>query len=447
MIMSIGKKINRVFVFTIALLLLAPASAFAACCICSDCDSTMIEDPILEPNHDDGEIDIMEHFVEEMIEHRDWITDDFMRNNIPRTLMRMTEQMSAVAMHQAQVLGTLLDAKHQLETQRLFNELQNEAHRDYQPSDDFCWFGTNVRSLAHSESRGKQNATALSERSMARQLGSLATSGSLNRDEDLLGRWNQFIADNCDSQDNNWSGGVTGMVQACGANRPPDQMRANRDIDYTRLIDEPRTINLDLLDGAPLPADGEEEDVIAMANYLYGHRPLSRAGDALLKNSQGQNLYLALRSIAARRSVAENSFDTIVGMKSAGTSGSPGSTAQTREFLAAILAELGVADENGNGNNADEIYGIIGERPSYYAQLEILAKKIYQNPDFYSSLYDSPANIARKAVALKAIELMLERAMYESETRQEMLMSVLLSSENRGEFRDINKDMLTMGGK
>ena len=106
---------------------------------------------------------------------------------------------------------------------------------------------------------------------------------------------------------------------------------------------------------------------------------------------------------------------------------------RTREFLGAIMQELGVP--------AAEIFPLIGEKPSYYAQLEILAKKIYQNPDFFAGLYDSPANVERKSVALKAVELMLDRAIYESQIRQEMATSVLLSSRMRPQFRKINKDL------
>jgi hypothetical protein len=106
---------------------------------------------------------------------------------------------------------------------------------------------------------------------------------------------------------------------------------------------------------------------------------------------------------------------------------------RTREFLGAVMAELGVP--------AAEIFPMIGEQPSYYAQLEILAKKIYQNPDFFSGLYDSPANVERKSVALKAIDLMLDRAIYESQLRQEMATSVLLSAKLHSQFGKINKDM------
>ena len=89
---------------------------------------------------------------------------------------------------------------------------------------------------------------------------------------------------------------------------------------------------------------------------------------------------------------------------------------------------------------------MLGENPSYYAQLEILAKKIYQSPDFYANLYDKPANVERKSVALKAIELMLDRAIYESQIRQEMTMSVLLSSRLRNTFRDINQELPSTAG-
>jgi hypothetical protein len=65
---------------------------------------------------------------------------------------------------------------------------------------------------------------------------------------------------------------------------------------------------------------------------------------------------------------------------------------------------------------------------SYYAILEILAKKIYQNPTFFAELYDTPANVTRKSAAMDAIELMLDRAIYESQLRREMAISALLAT-------------------
>jgi hypothetical protein len=42
---------------------------------------------------------------------------------------------------------------------------------------------------------------------------------------------------------------------------------------------------------------------------------------------------------------------------------------------------------------------------------------------------------------LKAIELMLDRAIYESQIRQEMSMSVLLSSRLRPDFKRVTRDL------
>lgn len=94
-----------------------------------------------------------------------------------------------------------------------------------------------------------------------------------------------------------------------------------------------------------------------------------------------------------------------------------------------------------SGTSDEDIYKIIGENPSYYAQLELLSKKIYQNPDFFANLYDKPTNVKRKSTAMKAIELMLDRALFESELRQEMMLSVMLSSKLNKNYRTINRDL------
>ena len=165
-----------------------------------------------------------------------------------------------------------------------------------------------------------------------------------------------------------------------------------------------RTLEIDFTNSSKT---NDEEDVMALSSNLFGHSVLSRAlrGSTLTKQGQ-QESYFALRSVAAKRSVAQHSFDSIVGLKSSGTT----KAAETAQFLGAIMKELGIPEE--------EISLILGENPSYYAQLEVLAKRIFQSPTFYANLYDTPANIRRKTAALKAIEMILDRAIYESQLRQ-----------------------------
>jgi hypothetical protein len=149
-----------------------------------------------------------------------------------------------------------------------------------------------------------------------------------------------------------------------------------------------------------------------------------------------------LSSIAAKRSVAENSFNAIVGLKSMGSAGGAlgNNGVTTYKYLGRILMDLGIPeaevktylgqDPNISGSNIPD--------PSYFAQLEILSKKIYQTPYFFANLYDTPVNVKRKSAALKAIELMLDRAIFESQLRQEMSLSVLLSSKLQKNFDAAN---------
>ena len=416
--------------FGVLFMSITPNSAWAACTL----PSSIVRE------HNDGREDIAQFMAEQFDEHREWLTGTFVGEALVPALQLFAEQMSAVAAHQTMIIGTFFDAKHQLETQRLFQELQVEAHRDYQPSTSFCAFGTNVRSLAHSENAARYNAVVMGQRQLARHLGRKNMGAAKDATTDVKSRWEQFVNIYCDPQDNNWREGVdnTGLDEdiICNAD---DSYRVNLDIDYTRLIENRRTIDVSgpLNEGYP-----DEIDTQALGNNLYGHNVLFRnLSPSQITEDDKPGLYMALRSIAAKRNVAENSYNTIVGMKSLGsTSGMYGPSGDTYRFMGNILTELGIPEED-----VDEYLGLPEgyARPnfSYFAQLEILTKKIYQNPDFYANLYDKPANVKRVGAALKGIELMLDRAIYESQLRQEMSMSVLLSSKLGERFFDIDKEL------
>lgn len=348
-----------------------------------------------------------------------------------RAMRMMTRQLSTFAMQQTLFAGMFLDSQQFTETNRLYQVLKAEAHRDYTPSKDFCWFGTNVRGMAASENRGRFQSIALNKLSMNRHLGHIGTSGAISTEKDRTSRWNKFITTYCNPKDNNWKKTGSGLELACGASGGGETTRINIDIDYPRLIEQNRTLDVSFDSTAQ---SNMREDVIALGNNLYGHNPLTKdiKRNAFYdENSKEryQELYLALRAVAAKRNVAENSYNAIVELKSSGGTDT-GDTSSAREFLGSILQEIGVPH--------NEVFDYIGKDPSYYAQLEILAKKIYQNPDFFVKLYDKPANVQRKGVALKAIELMLDRAIYESQLRREMATSVLLSVKLRDNYKILN---------
>lgn len=475
-----------VFVGTLS----APNVAYACCTECRDalCDDATT---YIDEAHEDIITRVSDELEYDIEEFEEWLIEVMFKTQFLPAMADMATQMSSVAMQYTQAIGMFLDAQNQMDTQRVFRELQFEAHRDYMPSQDFCQFGTNVRSLAATENIARFNTLALSQMSFARQLGNVNAAGSADVIGDYKARWEQFVDTYCDPRDNNWQTAGTGLALACDRNGlasgtsagAEDPQRVNRDIDYTRLIEEPRTLNIDMsdatLDVTAEPLDtliiglieepAEEEDVLALSRNLYGHRVLSRdVSQTIMKSNSAQKLYLALRSVVAKRGVAQASFNAIVGLKSSGTQhekldpaelfahpgvafGVPATigagallTKHSGRFMAVIVQEILPSIPAGVGGN---IFDLIGYNPSYYSQLEVLAKRIYQNPDFYAKLYDTPANVSRKKVAMKAVELMLDRAIYESQLRREMNVSVLLSSKLRGSHRAANEGLATSKGQ
>lgn len=360
--------------------------------------------------------------------YKDWLEEIFFEDNLLPAMMMMTEQLTAVGMHQMLAVGTLMDAKIQLETQRLFQELRVRAIKDYQPSQNYCYFGTNIRSFSASEEKGVFNKMALNKVAMDRLLGEGSYASASGGD--IRSRWEHFLASNCQVYNNNWDSDnptISGLQPACGTSK--DSARANADVKYGRFVENTRTIDVDFTDNA---ISDEEEDIIALSRNLYGHVTPSNS-ISFLDRRGAQEYLLDQRAITAKRNVALNSYNSIVGMKSSGTSSG---AANATQYMASVLQNLGITDPM-------EIQALIGEDPSYLAQMEILAKRVYQDQSFYANLYDKPQNVERTSVAMRALEVMVEREMFESRLRKEMLISVLLSAKLSDRYDAVESALVT----
>jgi hypothetical protein len=411
-------------------ILLVPAKPAQAC---DDCFAMAIDVELEQwiTDFDEGTYwRLTRHVRSEMTAEKIWMISIFWEDNLLPALMLMAEQLTAVAMQQMEIVGAFLDAKHQLETQQLLQRIAARTHKDYHPSVGLCEFGSGAKSLAASERKAEMNAVVLSQRSQDRQLGAVNTAASIGDDGDKEARIRQFREKFCDPFDNN-----NGLSYMCdwdqdGSPGPnvgaSNRDRMNKDVDYIRTVDAPWTLDVDFVSTTADPFDGNvpattltdnEEEIIALASNLYGEnvfvRPPAKALEAVPNQriTNMQKLYLDMRSIIAKRAVAENSFNAITAMKSEGTPGS-------KDYLVALMRELGVSQ-------ADALK-MLGDNPSYYAQMEILTKKIYHNPDFYTNLYDKPANVDRKGVAMQAIALMQKFDLFKSYLRNEASLSVLL---------------------
>lgn len=392
-------------------------------------------------------------------------------------IRRVTTALSNVLVRQTVIIGAFLDAKIQLDTQRKLQELKARAHKDYHPSEQMCRFGSFIKSLASAETKSAIDKKYINKVLMNTYMGVTGNNAENGEGSASKARVHAFKEYYCDPQDNN------GALDTLCTNHvamnnlsPQEKERLNKDIDYTRTIDTKLTLKIDYADHAtpavaPTLTD-EELDVIALAKNLYIPQVFANQDKDSLERDP--RWYFASRSFAAKMNVAHTSFINIVGMKTEAPEGRPTTalaslpnlprnmqidpanpdysmeTATANvpnpnvrsgpiankglvltedagwSYMKALMREFGLPDENGNGTTDDEINSMLGERPSYYAQMEVLTKKIYQSPHFYTNLYDKPANVKRMGVAMDAIGLMHLRDRFDSHLRQEMLAAMLV---------------------
>jgi len=338
--------------------------------------------------------------------------------NYVTALQLMAEQLSSSILYQTFIIGTFFDADVQLDAQRNLDRLKARAHKDYHPSAQMCRFGSFIKSVAHSEEKSDLNKAAFNQALINRYSGKsgMASSTGGGYAGDVGAQLDLFKTQYCDPRDYN-----TGMQSFCEAKENPtdkDRVRYNKDIDYVRVAGVPLTLDVDFTDGR---MSDEEADIFTLARSLYWPNTFEVQEKGALENSY--QTYMAKRQNMAKHVVAHNSFITQVAMKAAGSGAALG-VQSGGAYMKALMREFGLED--------GDIEELLGENPSYYAQMEVLAKKIYQNPDFYTNLYDKPANVERINASLEAIQLMQGRDYYEMQLRQEMLISQMLDERLRG---------------
>lgn len=375
---------------------------------------------------------LRQHITQEFVYQQRWFMFDYFYDFILRGMMDMAEQLSVVGEAQVFTFGSILDAKESLEAQRLIQEKTAQAQRDYHPDVGMCTIGTASQSLAASGRSGELAAIVLNKRMIDRQLGIMNSVGTETNATDTNARIEQLRRRFCDRHGN--AGNTTNLCLAA-ASGP----HINKDIDYAGTIGIKRTVNINLTNTSLAAPDIDDENILALANNLYGNSVFEHSRTPANKKLQGAESWesgvatehLDKRAIIAKRNVAQNSFNAIVGMKSAGSAAS----ANAGNYIHNIFMQLG------NTVPATEARQMLGDNPSYYALLEAMSQKIYQDPEFFTNLYDSPANVSRKNVAMQAINLMLDRDTFKSELRTEALLSLWLEAELVRYQKDIINDM------
>jgi len=349
--------------------------------------------------------------------------------NYVGAFMLMTQQFTATMMHQAFGIGIFMDADMKTDTDREIQTLMARAHKDYHPSEQMCRIGTFMRSVADTEQRMDFNKKAINAILMDTYLGKNETITAFGYPNDMQSRIDAFKNTYCDTQTSN-----EGLELFCkDANN--NKERFNNDVDYQRIIESPLTLEVDFTEGTV--AEDTEKDIIALARNLYWPKAMKRQpGDDLERKG---SKYIQYRNLIAINSVAHASFAEIVAMKSrAAKVEEDKENEQGWHYMKQLLNELGISTTDSGTDNKSDADRLLGEYPSYYAQMEMLTKKIYQDPDFYTNLYDKPQNVRRISASLDAIKLIQGRDRFEAALRREMLLSSLLEQGLDKHFQEID---------
>lgn len=362
------------------------------------------------------------HITKEFFDHKTWMVETFIRDRnegnslgVIAALQLMTTELTTVGMQYVHAVGLFFDAKHQLEIQNLFQVLTAKAHKDYHPSEGVCDFGSSIKSLSSSSRLTIPTQISLSKRALDRQTLARDTLAYDGEESDKNLRLISFIKDFCNTSDN---GGNLSLLCTKSENQ---RLLFNRDIDFSKTLAGTLTLNLNFTNST---ITNDEKSFMALMANLFAHETFPKVvQNALVLNEdnsklsvEGYEAILDQRSVMAKRSVAVNSIASIAALKAEGD-------AESAPFIYAVMKELG-----GNGMTTDQVRAYIGDNPSYYGQMEVVSKKLYQNPDFFTDLMDKPANVARKEVTVQAAELMQKRDIYHSILRSEATIATMLET-------------------
>ncbi len=355
----------------------------------------------------------------------------FWTDTVSPAIQASLAKISATIWTRAAMVGSFYEAQNTVHAMSVLQQGEAQAARDFLPSEALCRFGTLGQTLAADDINSRTVQGALADMGLHRSLGTEGSISRGGRGQDKMARMDDFITEYCNPNEN----GADGLVLMCGTDaksrfNTERDARSNKDLNYSVTMDTPQTLDLSTNLAKP---NAETDDVINLAHNLYGSDQFAeRLSDRDLRKNAGQDLYLKIRSVAATRSLTQNSYNAIAGLKAAGTG-------QSQLYMKNMYQELGLTE--------DQAVQQIGEKPSYYAQMNILTKKLYQNPNFYVNLMEGKTNVARQSGAMEGLELMQDRDIYNSMRRSEMLLAVLVQMQARKMLTKTIENVNTKGAK
>lgn len=317
-------------------------------------------------------------------------------------LKKMADEARKTVLLNMSLLGAFLDGRNLNDTLRSLQVSTIQTLINYTPSNSVCTFGTLSRSMVKADANARANQMAFSKIMMDRN-NQKASTVYAKANNGAFAMIEDFKIKYCNKKTN--GGFLDGYCQNSAVDTLYD-----RDVDFTRVFDVPLTLDADFTDNT---MTDHKQSIIALFTNLSKTDPIMGSSQKDWNPQDDSIMAQDVRSLWSMRNISNNSFAALVSEKV-----KTPSTSATH--MNNILIKLGL--------DATDATKLLGSNPSYFAQMEVMTKKLFQDPSFYANLYDSEANIDRQRVAMKAIELQQERDFLESLRRREMLLSVLLNA-------------------
>lgn len=397
MIISKHSLAKYILVGIVALILI-PQSAQANC----KCDPTVVA------LHIRTQQNVKQFIDNEYRKHKNFLEQKFWKEKLEPALQKYTQQEVMTTQEKTKAEAAVADAAIANNTAAALGEQQAENALTYQANPQVCGVATGVRSLAEAGSKSQDVVAETMMASVDRRLAIDVPAGKSPQEADTDTRRDVFTKRFCNPDA--WGGAMRSICKKAG-----DLM--DRDIAYRDTVDAPWTLNIrpDYASKARREWTEDEVAVDALRTNLFGHQLFPRPTKAEFENRDVQIGYMNQRALEAKRNVAQYSFDTLVGQKAAG---SPAA----KEWLEASLTKLGLQMD-------DETRAKIKDEPSYYAIMEVLTKRMYQDPNFYANLLQPGPQVAQTQASLQAVGLMQMRDVYESMLRSELILSLIVEME------------------
>lgn len=318
------------------------------------------------------------------------------------TIDRWAGEIQTFIMGQAALQGNVIEAQANINSIQSYQRQAAQAMLDQASSEQVCRMATLSKSLAKSDFSSAAHQKSIAQIMIDRDLGRVAslyqTGGGVNVSVGLEARFQSFRDRYCDKVDEN-----TSLKEFC---KTDVDTELNRDVDVTRVIDSPMTLDINLVGNNTL--DPDEPSLLALAENLYPSQPFKDGNAA----GSSQENFMKLRSLMAARNVARNSFAAIASEKA------KGEDVAVSPFALNVMKAMMV--------DPSEAEKFLGRNPSYFAQMEVLTKKLYQMPDFVTALSTGAANVDRVRIAMKAVDLQQGADLLDSLYRREMMLATYL---------------------